>query len=724
MPLPVPNLDDRRFDDLVAEAQARLQRHLPDLTQIAPGDPANVFIDLFAWLTETILFRANLIPERQRRVFLNLLQLPLRSAQAASGIVCIDAGKRTVQLDTLVPAASELKAGNLTLTTSGEVRPTPLLMAVMIKERLSSEALREAGIDLGTLKAQYGQLQGEPTPFRPRTLAPGAPATATTPMTLADSIDKAYYLAFGVPRPLVAHSAEVLAALSGIALNIAVAPADDQVGDQFAAPPSRKLRWELAHRETDGKLYYLPLEIVGDSSRGGRVAGVARLRLPHQASLFQPLIEDDPLYAGYGALPPEPPESIGSDQLLFWLRLSCPEEPDLSLGYLGVNGVEVVALGIRRDTMLDPGTGQPDQVIALPDTNIEPGSLVLDVEEDAAWVTWEAVENFAGRGPDERVYRLDAQAGQVHFGDGLRGRRPAAGIRIRAAQYRHGGGSAGNLPAGTITELVGANRFRPRHEWPIRGGVDAESVAQAERRIPDFLNHRDRAVTREDFQALALSNPINAVARAEVIEGFIPGASLSAVRRDVPGAVSVFVLPPAEAAVAAAPKPTQGLLKDVFTYLRARALLGTELYVLSPQFVRIAVAVRVRVAEPQTEQQTLRAVEQALVRYLWPLPPGGPQGTGWPMPWDVDPAELRAQVARVDGVIAVSGLNLYAQGDQGWHQLADGASLPMQDYQVPELAAVSVQSGRGAPDAPSGLAPQPDGGAPGGIPTPVIPDIC
>ena len=35
MPLPIPNLDDRRFDDLVEDARARLVKHLPELTQRA-----------------------------------------------------------------------------------------------------------------------------------------------------------------------------------------------------------------------------------------------------------------------------------------------------------------------------------------------------------------------------------------------------------------------------------------------------------------------------------------------------------------------------------------------------------------------------------------------------------------------------------------------------------------------------------------------------------------
>ena len=90
-PFPVPDLDDRRFDELVAELQARLARHVPELAPLAPGDPVFALVDLFAWLTETILYRANRIPDRQRQAFLNLLQIPLRPARPASGIVSVDA---------------------------------------------------------------------------------------------------------------------------------------------------------------------------------------------------------------------------------------------------------------------------------------------------------------------------------------------------------------------------------------------------------------------------------------------------------------------------------------------------------------------------------------------------------------------------------------------------------------------------------------------------------
>ena len=136
---------------------------------------------------------------------------------------------------------------------------------------------------------------------------------------------------------------------------------------------------------------------------------------------------------------------------------------------------EVITVGM--------GTGQPDQVIALPDRHIEAGSLQLDVEDNGAWVRWQRVDFLAGQAADARVYQLDAQSGFVTFGDGISaGRRPPQGARIRIAAYLFGGGSEGNLSAGTIKEIVnGSPRHKLRHEWPLQGGLDAETVEQADR---------------------------------------------------------------------------------------------------------------------------------------------------------------------------------------------------------------------------------------------------
>ncbi len=724
MPLPVPNLDDRRFDDLVKEAQARLATHLPELTHIAPGDPVHSFIDLFAWLTETILYRANLIPERQRRVFLNLLQIPVRPARPARGVVCVDAGPNSVQLNDLLRDGAQLAAGKQTLTTLGELQPTNLSLQVAIKEKLAASALAAMGLTLQDLQEQFGLRKDElPSPFQPRNFSLGEEV-----LTLKNSLDAAFYLACIVPRQLDDQIDKLRKNLAGITLNIGIAPADELEGDAINELNPRTLIWELVSTGEEGEPIYLPLDILSDSSKGGHQTGVVRLRLPRNDQLFTAFTNDDPMFTGYRDLPPDLIDEVEAQRVAFWIRLRCPEEPLLQLGYLGLNAVDIIAQGLRQDVMVGMGTGQPDQVIVLPDQQIDATTLQLQVEENGSWADWQAVDYLAGQSPSARVFRLNAESGYVYFGDGVSsGYRPPEGHRIRIVAYRFGGGIEGNLTTDSIKEIKDGNpRFKVRHDWPLSGGLDAETVEQAERRIPQFLTHRNRAVTRQDFKFITESNPLNPVARAEVLEGFLPGATIKAARDDVPGVVSVFVLPPAQPELGHTPKPSQGLLKDVFSYLLQRIVLGTELYVLSPEFVPVAISVLLQVRDAETEQQTLRDVQQALVEYLWPLAPGGRQAEGWPMGTAVRVNELSTEISRVEGVLAINAVSLFKRTSKGWRVLKATEEISLSKYQLPELMGVRVESGKGKPALPSGIGYL-EGQSPassGGIAVPVIPDVC
>lgn len=726
MPLPVPNLDDRRFEDLVAEARARLAAHLPELTQIAPGDPLHSFIDLFAWLTETILYRANLIPERQRRVFLNLLQIPLRAARPARGIVSIDAGPANVLLVPLLQDGSQLRAGKQTLTTAGELQPTCLSLQVLIKKKLAPEDLAAMGLTLQDLQEQFGLRNNQkPEPFQPYRYEHGKEI-----FNLGQSLDSSFYLACIAPGKLTNQLTALREHLAGINFNIGIAPADALPGETINELEPRKFVWELISAGKDNETIYIPLDVLADSSRGGRQTGVIRLRLPRNPGLFRSFAPHDPMFSGVGGRPPELADQVEAERVAFWLRLRCPEYPNLQLGYLGLNAVDVIAQGLKLNLMIGTGTGQPDQVVKLADQHIDAETLQLEVEENGVWVPWQRVDFLAGQAADARVYRLNPQSGYVYFGDGASGRRPPAGKKIRVAAYLFGGGSEGNLPAGMIKEVVnGGSQYKLRHEWPLQGGLDAENIDLAEKRIPQFLTHRNRAVTQQDFKIITEANPVNPVARAEVLAGFLPGASIRTVRENVPGVVSVFVLPPAEPALGHTPKPNQGLLKDVFGYLLKRVLVGTELYVLSPEFVPIAVSVKIQVRDTETEQQTLRDVQQALIEYLWPLPPGGARGEGWPFGLsenDVRASELITQVARVAGVQAINAISLFQRGSKGWYRLNAGQAVNLTRYQLPELAGVRVESGSGAPVLPDGVGLMEGQAADDNlaIPVPVIRDIC
>ena len=73
MPIPLPNLDDRTFDDLTAEARALIPALHPEWTNHNPSDPGITLIELLAWLTEMLLFQVNQLPPVNTEAFLRLL---------------------------------------------------------------------------------------------------------------------------------------------------------------------------------------------------------------------------------------------------------------------------------------------------------------------------------------------------------------------------------------------------------------------------------------------------------------------------------------------------------------------------------------------------------------------------------------------------------------------------------------------------------------------------
>src|SRR5437764_639820 len=89
MPLTIPSIDDRRYQDLLDEALARIPVYTPEWTNFNKSDPGVTILEVFAFLTENLLYRANQIPDRNRRKFLQLLGIGLQPATAARGLITI-----------------------------------------------------------------------------------------------------------------------------------------------------------------------------------------------------------------------------------------------------------------------------------------------------------------------------------------------------------------------------------------------------------------------------------------------------------------------------------------------------------------------------------------------------------------------------------------------------------------------------------------------------------
>lgn len=76
MSLPIPNLDDRDFDQLAAEARALIPRNLPSWTDHNPSDPGITLQELFAFLIEIGIYQLNRVPECSLRRFADLVSVP------------------------------------------------------------------------------------------------------------------------------------------------------------------------------------------------------------------------------------------------------------------------------------------------------------------------------------------------------------------------------------------------------------------------------------------------------------------------------------------------------------------------------------------------------------------------------------------------------------------------------------------------------------------------
>jgi hypothetical protein len=726
VPIRPPALDDRRFADLVDELLARVPAHVPEWSDPRVGDPGRTLIELFAWLGDTLLYRANLVPEKQRLQFLRLLGLPLRAAVPARGLIALaidDDDPTPVALR--APAAVE---GPVGFETVAEISVQPVTAACYVKRRPSADELGTLGAILDALPKVY-QLGGRHADYYVTTPVFAEGAIAGGVDLVRDAVDASLWIALlAADADAVPAARAALGGTGGVAqlLNVGWAPAIEaeavraEVGRAIAVP----YVFELTSKRDNGELDYLPLEQVVDSSQGLTRRGVVRLVMPAESRIWAPdADEDDPLRAGVGDRPPRLDDVKLSKRVVAWLRLRPRLRLDsLRASWFGVNAVEIDQRRTTTARVFGASNGQADQEHKLPAESIDPATLRVQIEDAGAWVTWRATPDLALADRDDEVYQLDAEAGTIRFGDGVRGRIPPATGRLRVEIMRAGGGAGGNLPAGTLRALddpPAGRRLTVTQALPTIGGQDAETLVEAERRIPGWLRHRDRAVTAGDFRAVAAETPGVALGRVEVLPQFKPQQR----RSGVPGVVSVAVWPQKAIWQPPNPRADQPLIAAVTAWLDERRPLATELYVMGCEYVPVAASAGVQLREGAPRDEVLAAVRDALRRFLWPLFPGGADATGWPLGRAVRQRELEVVVAQVPGVAEVVGVNLFERNGDRWVRSVGGdgnAAIALERWQLPELLAVTAEVGE-PHDDPDRI-PNPYGT--GGVAIPVVPEVC
>lgn len=760
MPITLPSIDDRRYEDLRAETLARIPVHTPEWTNFNRSDPGVTLVELFAFLTETLLYRSNQIPERNRKKFLQLLRVPLNAAEPARGIVSFANASGPRETLTLAHGA-EVLAGAVPFRTEQGLDVLPVESQLFYKRALTDTPQN--------LKDYYEQLyasyRGQP-PVEPLKLyetTPFPPPGGGVVDMIDDTIDGSLWLA------LLARAADAAAdperaleqareAIANRTLSFGVVPALQAEGRVLSAHQSSTPSEELALRFFVPKVPaggVLPLnadqrkavyrELLDVAAIVDVLAepGVIQVTLPgaDQLGLWTNL---DPLESGAGDFPPAIDDSRIAARVITWIRIRFPDRSLASLRWAGINSAMVTQRQSIVNERLPDGTGAPDQEAALAQRPVIGRSVRLRVQPVTAPKAdaWTRVEDLASLPPevprvdpqslattdhrpaaDAKAFVVDDEAGRIRFGDGLHGARPPEGARIEV-DYDVSAGTKGNVGAEAIksgsTLPPGVSVRNPVPTW---GGADAEAVSAAEKLIPRYLQHRDRLVTVEDYETIVTRTPGLDIARVEALAAYNPELPDTA-PGDAPGAITVMILPRTDPVMPDAPLPDTLFLNTVCKYVEPRRLVTTEVHLRGPDYQDIWLSVGITVKAGESIAEVRERVKQRLRRFLSPLPSRflappaeGEANDGWPLGTPVVALELLAEASREPAVQRVNGIRL---GDADGIERTD---IKMVGLELPRLRGISVTVG-----APLELADL-IGAAPsevvsGFVPVPIVPGEC
>ncbi len=105
--IPIPNLDDRKFEDIVEEAIRLIPQYCPEWTNFNKSDPGITLLELFAWMTEMVIYRLNRVPENNYLAFLNMMGIRLQPPQPSRTIVRFAISDKTDMVQ--IPAGTRIQ---------------------------------------------------------------------------------------------------------------------------------------------------------------------------------------------------------------------------------------------------------------------------------------------------------------------------------------------------------------------------------------------------------------------------------------------------------------------------------------------------------------------------------------------------------------------------------------------------------------------------------------
>ncbi|GLZ39461.1 putative baseplate assembly protein [Actinokineospora sp. NBRC 105648] len=617
MALPTPNLDDRRFQDLVDDAKRMVMLRCPEWTDHNVSDPGVTLIETFAFMTDQLLFRLNQVPDRLYVKFLEMIGLRLVPPTPARVPVTfwLSAPAITpvgIAAGTSVATPRDDTSAAVVFSTGADLRIIPCALRRVATAPVSADELADEVVDR-TDQVRMG------TAF---------PAFSPVP-----AVGEALLVGLTGAVPHCVVRVDIACEVRGVGVHPEHPPLVWEAFDGADWQPCRVSADTTGAINTDGHVLVHVPEGHTAAVLGGESAGWLRARVIEVDEGF-PTYHETPVITSLAA------STVGATVDAFHCEL-----------------VEEEVLGQSEGV-----PGQQFPVAQLPVVaGVDP---VLETTSDDGWKPWERVSHFANSRPDDRHYLLDGATGTVYFGPiirevdgGLRqyGAVPPHQCGIRLRRYAVGGGRVGNVGKGAIQTLRSSIPFVARVEnlEPASGGVDGETIEQAKARGPILLRTRSRAVTAEDYEAIT-REAAPEVARVRCVTAGDDEVDA--------GSVRVLVVPSASAVDGriefAELVPERETLARISDRLDEVRLIGTRVLVSPPKYRGVTVVARV-IARPRVDRARVRAEAlAALYRHLNPIS-GGVGGTGWPFGRPVQAGDVYALLQRVRGVDMVEDVRLF-----------------------------------------------------------------
>lgn len=258
-----------------------------------------------------------------------------------------------------------------------------------------------------------------------------------------------------------------------------------------------------------------------------------------------------------------------------------------------IQGVSVVG------EVVGQSNGTLDQTFSLYGSPVIDGSQVIYVNEGVGAVEWLFFSNLIDAGPADNAYTTftdENGALNIQFGDNVNGRVPS-NVATVTADYRVGGGLAGNVGAGKITNKISTitGWTAVTNSLDATGGADSETLDEIRENAPRSLTTIDRAVTTADYANLALK-----------VAGVAKAKSQALVYTNV----NLYIAPNAYGAVT--PLADANTKTRVQAYIDARKMINATVTLLDPTYVNVNVTADVNVL-PRYQRESVRLdVEKAI----------------------------------------------------------------------------------------------------------------